>query len=109
MKPGDKYIHFTKYGGINKGTVVSIHETHVVSAKHGVTYNKLFIRTDKGLDIALDGSDGKVYCIENELSPERCKQISDFMINLRRVKARKLKELEEMVQKRIDSGDLPIP
>lgn len=77
LKKGDKYIHFTKYGGVNKGEVQDIHEINVLDTSNNCTYKKITILTSKGFSLSLDGSDGKIYKIESEISEDRAKQLSN--------------------------------
>lgn len=76
FKKGDKYIHFTKYGGVNKGEVHELHELNVLDTDNCCTYKKPSILTTKGISLCLDGSDGKIYKIESEMSKERAEQLS---------------------------------
>ena len=76
FKKGDKYIHFTKYGGVNKGEVQDIHELNVLDTNKCCTYKKVSILTTKGFSLSLDGSDGKIYKIESEMSEDRAKQLA---------------------------------
>ena len=76
LKIGDKYIHFTNYGGVNKGEVQDIHELNVLDTKNNCIYKKTSILTTKGFSLSLDGSDGKIYKIESEISEERAKQLA---------------------------------
>lgn len=76
FKKGDKYIHFTKHGGVNKGEVDYIYETNVLNIDNQCTFRKLSIFTTKGFSLNLDGSDGKIYKIDSEISEERAKQLA---------------------------------
>jgi hypothetical protein len=63
IKPGDKCIHLSKYGGHN---IVTVKHTGTIGtiANHGGTqyaYVVPYIVTDKGNTLMLDGEDGKVY------------------------------------------------
>ena len=60
LNKGDKYIHFTKYGGTNIG-VVEEYQDHVYTHHEGVTYISPSILTTKGVRLKLDGSDGRIY------------------------------------------------
>jgi hypothetical protein len=63
FKVGDEYIHFTKYGGVNKGIVRRIIPTTVFNLQHGCKYEKYDIVNDLGIMINIDGTDGLVYKI----------------------------------------------
>jgi hypothetical protein len=64
FKSGDKYIHFTKYGGVNKGEVKSYGETRVIDTKNCVEYLKPHIVTTKNIVLELDGSDGTIFKVK---------------------------------------------
>ncbi len=71
FQKGDKYIHFTKYGGINKGVVKSYHTgTFVIDTTNQVSYYKPYITTTNNTQLQLDGSDGKIYKINQEFTKE---------------------------------------
>lgn len=82
MKAGDNYIHFTKYGGVNKGTVKSVSELTCVDTKNKITYIKYSIVTNNGILLELDGSDGRIYKIEKELTDENCTNIAQTITNM---------------------------
>jgi hypothetical protein len=42
FEKGDKYIHFTKYGGVNKGEVESFGYINIIG--NGVAYKKPYIK-----------------------------------------------------------------
>jgi len=67
---GSKYIHFTKYGSINFGEVKWFGYQEVVDGKLGIHYNVPYILTMKNFNLSLDGSDGKVYKISHDMTPE---------------------------------------
>lgn len=68
FKPGDRYIHFTKYGGINKGEVEFEGGWLVIDRDNKSMYDRRFIKTTKGFILDLDGSDGKVYKIVEDIT-----------------------------------------
>ena len=78
-KPGDKYIHYTKYGGINKGVVESYKEAIVVDTENLVKYYTPAIITTRGITLRLDGSDGLIYKIESEYTYEDAKILEGFL------------------------------
>jgi hypothetical protein len=68
LKSGDKYIHFTKYGGINTGIIQQVKTARVVriiNFNNRVEYIKHTIITQNGIELELDGSDGEIYKILN--------------------------------------------
>ena len=82
FKPGSKYIHFTKYGSVNKGEVKSYNCHRVIDTKNLVTYNSPYIITTKGIVLNLDGSDGKIYEVDGEITVERAKRINESLTNV---------------------------
>lgn len=79
FKKGDKYIHFTKYGGINKGEVEFEGGWLVIDRNNGVMYDQRFIKTTKGFLLQLDGTDGQVYKITEVID-------ENFEANLNKIK-----------------------
>ena len=79
FKEGDKYIHFTKYGSVNKGEVRSCGSTTSIDTQNLCSYKKLHIITTKGIMLELDGSDGKIYKIDHEYTPEQAENINNFI------------------------------
>ena len=65
FKVGDKYIHFTKYGGVNTGVINRIVSGLVINNKFNCTYTKYSIVNEIGVVIDIDGTDGKVYKIND--------------------------------------------
>lgn len=76
FEKGDKYIHFTNYGGVNKGEVEDILDINVIDTSNMCSYYKYSILTTKGVQLKLDGSDGKIYKINSEMTKERAKELS---------------------------------
>ena len=79
FKEGDKYIHFTKYGSVNKGEVKSCDSTTSIDTQNLCSYEKLQIITTKGIILNLDGSDGKIYKIDGEFTVDGAKRINDML------------------------------
>lgn len=79
FKQGDKYIHFTKYGSVNKGEVKSCGYTTSIDTQNHCSYDKLTITNTKGITLELDGSDGKIYKIEEEYTPEQAEGINNLI------------------------------
>ncbi len=75
FKPGDRYIHFTKYGSIDFGIVKHVHETNITDMQNNVIYVSVSIITDKNTYLELDGSDGRIYRIIKELSDDEIKSL----------------------------------
>jgi hypothetical protein len=70
FKQGDKYIHFTKYGGVNKGEVEWYGESINWDTDNMVAYHIPYIKSTKGIVIRLNGEDGKVFKIKNDITEE---------------------------------------
>jgi hypothetical protein len=93
FKEGDKYIHFSKYGSINKGEVQSCGSTTVIDAFRCVTYKQYHIISTKGILLNLDGSDGRVYKIEDEFTEEEGKNFINLMTKAKEIKSKRIEEL----------------
>lgn len=87
LKEGDKYIHFTNRGGINKGEVKSCGSHTVIDSFNCVTYKKYHIFNTKGIMLELDGSDGKIYKVENEFTAEECKNFHNVIEKAQEMKS----------------------
>ena len=74
FKEGDKYIQFTKYGGVNKGVVSESFNTICVDTKNSVSYEVPHIRNENGIVLNLK-DDGVIYRITHEYSEEECENI----------------------------------
>ena len=61
---GDKFIKFSKYGGVVIGEVKRFHYSLNIDLTNKVSYKKYYIITTNGVLLELDGSDGKIYKIE---------------------------------------------
>lgn len=79
LKEGDKYIHFTKYGNINKGEVRSCGSIKSIDTHNLCSYEKHYIINTKGIILELDGSDGKIYKIDGEFTVDDAKRINDML------------------------------
>lgn len=82
FKEGDKYIHFTKYGSVNKGEVKSYNNERVIDTENLVMYSSQYIITTKNIILKLDDSDGKIYKIEEEFTIEGAKQINEMLTKI---------------------------
>lgn len=67
---GDKYIHFTKYGGVNKGEVESCGETIKWDTENMVAYHIPYIKTTVGHIIHMNGDDGRVFKIKSDITED---------------------------------------
>jgi hypothetical protein len=75
FKKGDGYIHFTKYGGVNKGEVEWYGETINWDTDNMVAYHIPYIKSTKGIVIRLNGEDGRVFKIKNDITEEMLKKL----------------------------------
>lgn len=81
LQAGDKYIHFTKYGGVNFGIVDEIWYVHILSTDNGCMYLKPQLRNERGLNYDMN-EDGKFFKIEKEYTPEEVEAIRENMKRL---------------------------
>jgi hypothetical protein len=81
FKQGDKYIHYTKYGGVNIGQVKDVAFINGVDTNNKVIYQVPHIITTNGILLSLNGDDGNIYKIVSELSNDKCKIISNLLEN----------------------------
>ena len=88
FKPGDLYIHFTNYGGVNRGVVERIDEHFSWDTGNLCIYAKYKILTTKGISLNLDGSDGKIYKVTEEMSVESAKSINRAVSKASAMKSR---------------------
>ena len=89
FKQGDKYIHFTKYGGVNKGEVEWYGETINWDTDNMVAYHIPYIKSTKGIVIRLNGEDGKVFKIKNDITEEMLRKLKSSSTILEELKNRK--------------------
>ena len=76
FKIGDEFIHYTKHGGVNRGVVADIHLVYSTDLTNLCTYYNYSIVTTNGVRLSLDGSDGRIYKISQQLTKERADSIS---------------------------------
>lgn len=74
LQAGDKYIHFTKYGGVNFGVVKSIWYVHSLDVGNRCMYLKPQFRNERGSNYDMT-EDGKFFKIEKEYTPEEVEAI----------------------------------
>jgi hypothetical protein len=98
FKKGDKYIHFTKYGSVNKGEVQSCGGTTVMDTKNLVEYYSPTITTTKGIILHLDGSDGKIFKIENEYTIEEAQNLDNLLTMIQQRKSNIVEEIRDGVE-----------
>lgn len=95
FKTGDKYIHYTKYGGVNIGEVKDINITKCIDISNKVVYDRLVIITTNNIVLETDGSDGRIYKINNFMSEGGVERLENLLNNLHEKKENTRKKLEE--------------
>ena len=98
FKQGDKYIHFTKYGGVNKGEVEWYGSTMNYDYENEVVYVSYYIKSTVGHVISVDGSDGRVYKINEEMDPETLSKLKNSTGVLDELKNRKSIKIEKPIE-----------
>lgn len=88
FKKGDKFIHFTKYGGVNKGEVSDFHYTTVWDTANLCRYQSVSIFTTNGVRLDLDGTDGRIYKIDSEIEEHQAKKLEQNFKKLKNKKHR---------------------
>ena len=89
LKPGDFYIHFTKYGGVNKGEIRRVGETIKWDTDNMVAYHIPYIETTVGHIIHLNGEDGRVFKIKGDITEEMLRRLKSSSTVLEELKNRK--------------------
>ena len=87
--PGSTYIHFTKYGGVNKGIVKRVGETIKWDTDNMVAYHIPYIETTVGHIIHLNGEDGRVFKIKGDITEEMLRRLKSSSTVLEELKNRK--------------------
>lgn len=86
---GDKYIHFTKYGGVNKGEVESCGTQINWDTDNMVAYYKPYVKTTVGHIIHTDGTDGHIYKIKDDITKEMLEKLKSSATVFEELKNRK--------------------
>jgi hypothetical protein len=89
FKKGDKYIHFTKYGGVNKGEVEYFGETIRWDTVNMVAYHIPYVKTTMGHIIHLEGSDGRIFKIKEDITEDTLRRLKSSSTILEELKNRK--------------------
>jgi len=89
FKENDGYIHFTKYGGVNKGVVRRVGETIKWDTDNMVAYHIPYIETTVGHIIHLNGEDGRVFKIKKDITEEMLRKLKSSSTVLEELKNRK--------------------
>ena len=86
---GDKYIHFTKYGGVNKG-IVEWYGTQINwDTDNMVAYHLPYIKSTIGHIIHLDGRDGRVFKIKEDITEDMLTKLKSSSFIFEELKNRK--------------------
>ena len=95
IKPGDKLLHITKYGGKNIIEVKSVYTRNAdyYTGNTGLLYEIPSIKSVKGVCYDIDGSDGKFYKIRKLLSIE---EVEEYDERQKEWKERRAKLFEQM-------------
>jgi len=86
LQQGDKYIHFTKYGGVNKGEVKAIYHTTSYDVKNKVVYKHYSMTNTDNNTYKLGGLDGRFYAIDRELKDEECEALLEWSNKVKTLK-----------------------
>ena len=108
LTPGSKYIHFTKYGGVNKGEVEWYGTQINWDTENMIAYHIPYIKSTKGIVIHMNGEDGRLYKIKGDITEEmlnRLKKSSTIFEELKNRKERAKKESQKQVLKHYKDED----
>jgi thymidylate synthase len=95
FEKGDKFIHYTKYGGVNIGDVKDIQIEKCFDTNNKVIFDKQLIITTNNVILDTDGSDGRIYKINNFMTDEGVERLTNLVKNLKENKEKRRKELEK--------------
>lgn len=107
FEEGDKYIHFTKRGSINKGIIKTVGTVRVIDTNNQVSYDKMYMINEKGIHYQLDGTDGQFYKVSQEYSEVETKNISEALLKIAELKnARREKVLSSFKKSKTKKKNL---
>jgi hypothetical protein len=86
LEEGDKYIHFTKRGSVNKGTVKRIGSVTEIDTGNQCHYERMYMVNEKNIHYDLDGRDGRFYKVSMEYSKEEADELKRAMDELAEIK-----------------------
>ena len=89
FQKGDQYVHYTKYGGINKGEVKEIHKIICYDMEGKVAYTEYKIVTTNNVPLSLHGEDGKIFKVVENLDDKAIERLSRMCVVARDIKERK--------------------
>lgn len=95
FETGDKFIHYTKYGGVNIGEVKEVNVVKCIDAGNKFIYEKPVIITTNNVALDTDGSDGRIYKINAFMSDKGVERLENLVTTLREKKENTRKELEK--------------
>ena len=95
FESGDKFIHYTKYGGVNICEVKEVNVVKCFDTDNKVIYDKPVIITTNNVALETDGSDGRIYKINNFMSDDGVERLNNLVKNLHEKKENTRKKLEE--------------
>lgn len=105
FKKGDRYIHFTRYGGVNQG-IVEWYGTQINwDTDNMLAYHIPYIKSTKGIVIHLNGEDGRVYKIKDDITEEMLIKLKSSSFIFEELKNRKemrqkVERTKEMIKKK---------
>ena len=89
FEKGDRYIHFTKYGGVNKGEVEWYGTQINWDTENMIAYHIPYIKSTKGIVIHLNGEDGRVFKIKDDITEEMLTKLKSSSTIFAELKNRK--------------------
>lgn len=93
LEVGDKYIHFTNRGGINKGIVKRIGTVTEIDTENQCHYERVYMVNSKDIHYDLDGRDGKFYKITAEYTEEEAKELKNAIEEISKFKYERRSEI----------------
>jgi hypothetical protein len=103
FEKGDKFIHYTKYGGVNIGEVKEINIIKCINTTDKVVYDRVSLITTNNVALNTDGSDGRIYKINNFMSDEGDERLDTLVKNLHDKKENTRKKLEDKYKTKFKS------
>jgi len=95
FEKGDKFIHYTKYGGVNIGEVRDVNYTQVYDTDNLVIYERPVLITTNSVVLELDGSDGRIFKVKDVITEKRAERLVTLVKTLKEKKENTKKRLEE--------------
>ena len=95
FEKGDKFIHYTKYGGVNIGEVREVNYTQVYDTDNLVIYERPVLITTNSVILELDGSDGRIFKVKDVMTENGAERLETLVKTLKEKKENTRKRLEE--------------